>query len=535
MYNYNIKETIKPEEILIYLRKSRADDPTLTVEEVLAKHEQLLDEWGERNLTSPIPEENRFREVISGGESIADRPEFQKVLKLVESPNIKAVLVVELSRLGRPDTEEIGRITKIFRYTNCLVITPMMTFDITNEYERDMFERELKRGQEYLEYTKKRLKIGRELSVKSGNCVISRGIYGYDKITIVENKRKCPTLAINEDQANIVRMIFNMYVNENLGTRTIANRLNDLQVSPPRGEKWTDDSIRTVLENIHYTGMVRWNQRKAVLVVEDGEFRKTRPLNNGDDRILVKGKHEAIVSEELFEAAQEKRRRAHRTCANKELRNPFASILFCDCGKAMAYRFDARNTHKTCVPRLVCNRQHLCGSGSCSVEEMVDFVADLLKQKIAEFEIVAKRGEDDSTKLHEKRIKSLEKKLSDIETRELSLWEAQIDVDTKMPPHIFQALTTKLQKEREETETALEKSRGIVSKPKDYEKLIITFQNALDALLDDKVSVTEKNRLLKACIERIDYHRDAPQKATGKGNGRGYIYAPIKLDVKLNI
>ena len=535
MYNYNIKETIKPEEILIYLRKSRADDPTLTVEEVLAKHEQLLDEWGERNLTSPIPEENRFREVISGGESIADRPEFQKVLKLVESPNIKAVLVVELSRLGRPDTEEIGRITKIFRYTNCLVITPMMTFDITNEYERDMFERELKRGQEYLEYTKKRLKIGRELSVKSGNCVISRGIYGYDKITIVENKRKCPTLAINEDQANIVRMIFNMYVNENLGTRTIANRLNDLQVSPPRGEKWTDDSIRTVLENIHYTGMVRWNQRKAVLVVEDGEFRKTRPLNNDDDRILVKGKHEAIISEELFEAAQEKRRRAHRTCANKELRNPFASILFCDCGKAMAYRFDARNTHKTCVPRLVCNRQHLCGSGSCSVEEMVDFVADLLKQKIAEFEIVAKRGEDDSTKLHEKRIKSLEKKLADIETRELSLWEAQIDVDTKMPPHIFQALTTKLQKEREETETALEKSRGIVSKPKDYEKLIITFQNALDALLDDKVSVTEKNRLLKTCIERIDYHRDAPQKCKGKGNGRGYIYAPIKLDIKLNI
>ena len=534
MYN-NIKETLKPEEILIYLRKSRADDPTLTVEEVLAKHEQILDEWGERNLTSPIPEENRFREVISGGESIADRPEFQKVLKLVESPNIKAVLVVEISRLGRPDTEEIGRITKIFRYTNCLVITPMMTFDITNEYERDMFERELKRGQEYLEYTKKRLKMGRELSVKNGNCVISRGMYGYDKITIVENKRKCPTLAINEDQANIVRMIFNMYVNENLGTRVIANRLNDLNVSPPRGDKWTEDSIRTILENIHYTGMVRWNQRKAVLVVEDGEFRKTRPLNNDDDRILVKGKHEAIISEELFEAAQEKRRRTHRTCANKELRNPLASILFCECGKAMAYRYDARNTHKTCVPRLVCNRQHICGNGSCSVDEMVDFVADLLKQKIAEFEIIARKGEDDSTKLHEKRIKSLEKKLADIETRELSLWEAQIDVDTKMPPHIFQALTTKLQKEREETETALEKSRGIVSKPKDYAKLIITFQSALDALLDDKVSVTEKNRLLKACIERIDYHRDATQKAKGKGSGRGYIYSPIKLDVKLNI
>ena len=144
MYNYNFKEQLRPEEILIYLRKSRADDPLLSVEEVLFKHETLLDEWVEKNLSAPIPVENRFKEVVSG-ESIADRPEFQKVLKLIESPKYKAVLCVEISRLGRPDTEEIGRLTKIFRYTGCLVITPMMTFDITNEYERDMFERDTSR------------------------------------------------------------------------------------------------------------------------------------------------------------------------------------------------------------------------------------------------------------------------------------------------------------------------------------------------------------------------------------------------------
>jgi DNA invertase Pin-like site-specific DNA recombinase len=532
---YNAIENLKPEEILIYLRKSRADDPLMSVEEVLSKHESMLDEWADRNLPSPIPEENRFREVISGGESIADRPAFQKVLKLMESPNIRAVLVVEIARLGRPDTEEIGRITKMFRYTGCLVITPMMTFDITNEYERDMFERELKRGQEYLEYTKKRLRAGRELSVKSGNCVLSRGLYGYDKTIVIVDKRRCPTLTINEEQANIVRMIFNAYVNENVGTQVIANRLNDLQIKSPRGNLWTADSIRTVLENPHYTGMVRWNQRKAVLVVKDGEFRKTRPLNTDDDIIFTKGKHEAIISEELFDAAQEKRRRSHRTRGNRELRNPFASILFCECGKAMSYRFDARAERSDSVPRLVCNQQHLCGNGSCSVDEIVEFVVNLLKQKIEEFEIEATRGDDNSTKLHEKLIKSLEKKLTDLEAKELSLWESQIDPAAKMPPHIFQALTNKLQKEREETETALDNARKAAAKPKNYEKLRITFQTTLDALLDDSVSVSEKNRLLKLCIERIEYHRDAPQKRLGKGSGKGYLFAPIKLDVKLNI
>ena len=88
MYNYLKERHIKPEEILIYLRKSRADDPMLSVEEVLSKHEAFLDEWAHTNLSAPIPEENRFKEVVSG-ESIADRPEFQKVLKLI---NVQYVL-----------------------------------------------------------------------------------------------------------------------------------------------------------------------------------------------------------------------------------------------------------------------------------------------------------------------------------------------------------------------------------------------------------------------------------------------------------
>ncbi|MEE1068855.1 MAG: recombinase family protein [Paludibacteraceae bacterium] len=536
MYNYNIKENLKPEEVLIYLRKSRADDPLLTVEEVLSKHETLLDEWVEKNLSSQVPPGNRFKEVVSG-ESIADRPEFQKVLKLVESPNIKAVLVVEVSRLGRPDMEEIGKLSKIFRYTNTLVITPMMTFNIANEYERDMFERELKRGNEYLEYTKKLLSRGREQSVKSGNYVCSRPLYGYDKITIIEDKRKCPTLAINEEQANIVRMIFNAYVNENVGTQVISNRLNDMGVKAPRGKIWSSDAIRTILENHHYIGMVKWNDRKAVLVVDNGEFRKIRPKTSEEEKILVKGKHEAIISEELFYAAQEKRGRAHRTISNKELRNPFASMLFCECGRAMAYRHSTRGQLNYRDPRLVCNGQRHCGNASCTIPEIMDFVVPLLRRKIADFEVEIKNGNEEANQFNEKVMKNLEKKLADINSRELSLWESQVDPDpaNRMPAHIFQALTDKLVKEREETIAAIEKAKETIAAPVNYEAKRLTFQKALDALLDDEVSVADKNHLLKACIDRIDYQRDPYQRALGKGVGRQRTPSPMHLDVKLNM
>ena len=536
MYSYiNVLKELNPEEILLYLRKSRADDPLLSVEEVLSKHEARLDEWVEKNLSAPIPAENRYKEVVSG-ESIADRPEFQKVLKRIESPTIKAVLVVEISRLGRPDMEEIGRISKTFRYTNTLVITPERIFNIADEYERDMFEQELKRGNFYLEYAKKLLARGRELSVKSGNYICSKPPYGYDKITIIENKRKCPTLAINEEQANVVRMIFNSYVNDNVGTQVISNRLNELQIKPPQGSLWTPDSIRTILENPVYIGMIRWNERKAVLIVDNGQFRKTRPKTAEDEVILCKGKHEAIIPEELFRAAQEKRGRSHRTADNKELRNPLASLLYCECGRAMSYRHSTRGNGKhRNDPRLVCNGQVYCGNGSCSVQEVIDFVAGVLEQKIAEFEVEIQTGDDGTDKFHEKLVRSLEKKLAEIEARELSLWESQVDpdIESSMPPRVFQALIDKLSKEREETEAALQKAREALSAPINYEKKRQTFQEALDALLDDKVSVTEKNHLLKACIKRITYHRDIPQRMLGKGSGRKCTNPPIQLDINL--
>ena len=529
MYN-NYLENIKPEEILMYLRKSRQDDPSLSTQEVLINHEQILDEWSERNLPSLIPECNRFREIVSG-ESLSARTEFQKVLKLVESDNIKAIAVKEISRLGRPDKMEIGYISKILRFTNIIVITPSRMFNIADEFERKMFEQELEQGNFYLEYSKRIMKDGRDRASKNGEW-LSIAPYGYNKTILEDGRRKRSTLAINEEETNIVRMIFEWFVYENIGTQTISNRLNDMKIKPPKIDVWRPEAIRDILSNPVYIGYVRWNTRKGKYVVEDGEIRKTRPLNNDNDRIYVRGLHDAIISEELFDLAQEKRGRTHRTCDNKQLRNPFASILYCECGRAMSYRHK-----KGREPRLVCNDQLHCGCGSCQVEELIELIIPGLKQQIAEFDLEISNGNDKTVKLQEKLIKNLEKKLEDINAKELSLWEAQVspELANRMPNHIFKTITDKLTKEREDAQIALEKARKEVAKPIDYAKKKVSFQKALDALLDDEVSVDEKNHHLKACIERITYHRGIATKMQGKGVGRKWNYAPIEIDVKLNI
>lgn len=540
MYQYNYEEQFKPDEVLDYLRKSRTDDPSLSVEEVLQKHEAMLDEWAEKHIGGKVPEENKYREVVSG-ETIADRPEIRKLLKRIESPKIKAVKVVEISRLSRGDLEDAGRLIKLLRFTNTMVITPQRVYDIRNEYDRDYFERELKRGNEFLEYTKKIMNNGRLLSVSQGNYIGSIAPYGYDKTTIMEGKRKCPTLKINEAQADVVRMIFDMYVNKDMGRPSICNYLDNMGIKAPKGEHWSPPALKDMLENVHYIGKVKWNWRKTMTIVEDSEIIKTRPKSRIGEYLIYEGKHPAIISEELFNAAREKQGRNHRAKATTKVRNPLAGLLYCRCGRAMSLRF-----FKNSQPRLSCENQKHCQSGSCLYEELLDRVYKVLEQCIDDFEIRLKNDEGDSVKLHARLIKNLERQLKEIQAREISQWEAQSDPDPsqRMPPEIFKMLNEKLLKEKEEVQQALCKANESMPNPVDYKEKQLRFKDALEALKDPDVPAERKNRLLKACIERIDYSRERPQRMTREeaekagvklNVGGKWTNPPIEIDVKLKV
>lgn len=531
MFNpYSYKDMFKPEEILLYLRKSRSDDPQFSIEEVLQKHETILNEWIANNLEGVIPEENRYREVVSG-ESIEDRIEFQKLLKRVESPKIKAVLVVELQRLGRPDLEEIGRITKIFRYTGITVITPMKAYNLQDEYDRDYFERELKRGNEYLEYQKKIMARGRLLSVSQGNYIGSVPPYGYNKIWITEDKKKYPTLEENKEQADIVRLIFDMYVNEGKGVHLITKHLDSLHVPAPKGKNWSPHALKDMLQNVHYIGKVKWNWRKTVTVIEDGEVRKTHPKSKMGDYLIYDGKHPAIISEELFYAAQEKIGKNHRAKPTTKIRNPLAGILYCQCGRAMSLRTYKKDGVEKSPARLLCDDQVHCGTGSCLYDEIIDRVCDIMEQCIRDFEVKMRDNNADTVKLHNNIIKNLEKKLADLEEKEVLQWDAQYDPNPnkRIPPDVFPKLREKLLREKEEIRQALIQARESMPEPINYEKEIYKFKDALNALKDDTFSAEDKNTLLKACIERIDYSREKPERISSK---KEYYYDPVEKKTK---
>lgn len=536
---------LTPEEIKAYLRKSRSDDALLTVEEVLQKHESILDEWAENNVGGKVPEENKYREVVSG-ETIDDRPEMLQLLKDIESPLVKAILVVEVQRLSRGDLMDAGRLIRTLRYTNTLVITVEFgrerVYDLRDEEDRDRFERELKKGNENLEYFKKIQKRGRELSVQNGNFIGSIAPYGYKKIWVTEGKKKCPTLEIKEDEANVVRMIFDWYVNENVGRTTIANRLDEMGIKPPKGKHWSPHSLQPILTNVHYLGKVKWNFRKTVTTVEDGELKHSRPRLSIGEYLVYEGKHPAIIEEEIFNASVEKHGNNPRNRKNNGLRNPLAGLVVCKCGRAMSLRFYKRKdgTERN-APRLLCDGQTKCNTGSCLYSEMIDKVKEILLECIADFEIRINGDNKNARQLHNNLIKDLENKLVALDKNEISLWDKY--AKEGMPQHIFETLKNNLITEREEIKSALCKAKESMPEPVEYEERLRRFRDALDALNDETKPAELQNKLLKACIERIEYHRDRPQrlkKEEGEKKGErfktsgGHWYSPpMELDVKL--
>jgi hypothetical protein len=158
-------------------------------------------------------------------------------------------------------------------------------------------------------------------------------------------------------------------------------------------------------------------------------------------------------------------------------------------------------------------------------------------------------------KLHEKLLKSLEKKMQELEAKEIAQWEAQShpDESQRMPPHIFKMLNEKLLREKEEVKEAMCNARKSMPDPVDYGEKVVRFRKALEALDDPEKDAETKNRLLKDCIGRIDYNRAKPERIKSQQvmyydkekkrtrtksplkTGSNWTSPPIDIDVKLKV
>lgn len=479
----------------MYLRKSRADGEHETVEEVLAKHYRILQDYAAAKLGGAIPEELIYREVVSG-ETIQDRPEMKKLLDRIQTEEITGVLVVDPQRLSRGDLSDCGTIIRAFRYTETLIVTPPKTYDLSDKFDRKFFEMELMRGNDYLEYVKEIMLRGRIASVNEGNFIGSVAPYGYDKV----KEGKSYTLVPNAE-ADTVRLIYELWTKDGIGTTTIANRLNALHIKPRKSELWSSASIRDMLRNPVYIGKIRWNWRKTIKKYEDGELVSSRPKSKKEDWILVDGKHEAIISEDVYNASLARFGAMPKVKAASGLVNPFAGIMHCSCGRPMIYQPQRKS-----AARLHCAYQMRCGNRSATYEEVEMEVIRALRAFLTDIAELLEGKADNTPSAHTAVASALHKELNALETQQDRLYEfLEKGIYTS---EVFVKRNAALAQRRQELQEAITAAESQEVTEVDYRQRAVALAESIDILENKSASAEEKNRLLRTVIKDIVYHRE---------------------------
>ena len=183
-------------------------------------------------------------------------------------------------------------------------------------------------AQQEVENISANVKKGLKMKMQRGELVGFQGCLGYDYNPADK------TITINEEEAAVVRYIFQRYT-EGAGGSVIAKELENLGYKTKRGSpKWADSTVIGIIKNEKYKGDILLGKTFTVDPIS-----KRRLYNFGEeDQFYIREHHEPIISEEVFEAAQEiLRRRAKPRSLNvdgkrEKFSRKYAFSCMIECG-----------------------------------------------------------------------------------------------------------------------------------------------------------------------------------------------------------
>ncbi len=506
-----------------YLRKSRADrDAEAHGEgETLLRHEKMLQELsGKLGITIS----KFYREIVSG-ETIQDRPVVQELLQDISTGKCDGVLVVEVERLARGDTNDQGTIAKYFKFSDTLIITPMKIYDPTDEYDEEYFEFGLFMSRREYKTINRRIQRGRTASVQEGKWIASTPPYGYERVRIKNDKGY--TLQIIPDQAEVVRLIFHLYLYgekqpdgscKRLGRLLICKKLDTMGIKPVTSEKWSVSTIKDMLQNPAYIGKVCWGKDIEKKVMVNGVMKKVRVKN--PDFQMYDGLHPAIIPDDIFYKVQEllKEKPAAPVVSNKILKNPLSGIV--KCGKCGSWLTRAVSNTKDNYYNLRCPNRD-CDNISAPLYLIEEKLLEAMKNWLDGYMLEWEEEEYISNELQvkENSLQTYEKELlllNEQKERTYDLLEQGIytpDVfqsRLKIISDKIQAVSMEISDLKHSIETDQEASYAVNT-------FIPRFQNILEVYhsIDD---IPTRNEMLKSIIDHVEYTKAERNRKFSRDN-----------------
>lgn len=350
------------------------------------------------------------------GKQIKNRKQFLAMMKDAKAKKFERVIVKDVSRFARNTVDLLQSIRELKSYG--------IQVDFLNNGEV------MEGGSEFIltilgamaqqesANMSKRVKFGKDITAKKGR--VPNLVFGYDKIPGEKY-----TLKINEEEAKIVKEIFESYVYKGMGTTKIAWELNDRGIRTKKTKsKWVQTSIVRMLKNPIYTGRVT-NKKSEITDFITGS-RKDLPE---EDWIVADKPEMRIISDELFNRTQEilEQRSNEFKLKNKREKTEyvFSTLIYCKhCGYSFRRIKRKYTDDGPEYIRWVCSGRNSMGVNHCpnttviDEEELLNAIKEYLKSIISNKKNFMKAVEKEFEKitaLRENNERSEESLLKEIE------------------------------------------------------------------------------------------------------------------------
>lgn len=458
-----------------------------------------------------------------------NRPGFQQLTEDIEMGYVSAIIVKDMSRLGR-DYLQVGYYTDTFFPDHNIRFIAINDCVDSNDGDNELAPFRNVMNEMYARDISRKVRSSHRLRGNAGEP-LSQPPYGYMKSP--ENKKKW---IIDPEAAPIVKEVFKMTL-DGKGAETIARLLQERKVlvpmaywqskglgrggkkTQPNPYKWCKTTISKMLAQQEYCGDV------INFKTYSKSFKNKTRLSNAEDKwAIFKDKHEPIIDRATFEKVQEligKTRRRQPKDENWE-RNMFCDLLYCaDCGRKLWFNI---KHDKTDIPFFMCGNYHgnrgTCKSTHYLRADAIEQIVTMELHRMAEFLIDDE--EAFANLLAEKTNKDMitqKKQLEDILQKSMArnemvgkLYERlyEDNVLGKVTDEWFMQLSHKYEVEKLELKQKITDTRGKLSELSDIQQGKDNFIVAVRKFMQMDVLTAP---LLKELIEKIEVHE---VEGTGK-------------------
>lgn len=286
----NVVNSVKKEikRVCAYARVSTDSEEQLTSYSSQIKH------YSEKIKSNPDWEFVRvYADEGISGTQVKKRTEFKRMIDDALNGKIDMIIAKSISRFARNtlDTLKYVRLLREHKVDVYFEKENIHTLDLDSEMFLTLYSAF---AQAESESTSMNVKMGLNAKMKRGEPVGNQNCYGY----IWNSQTK--ELEINEEQAEVVRLIFDLYT-KGIGGRTIAHKLNEKNIPTYFGKKWSQSSVSRVIKNEKYVGDLLGQKYYVV-----DPLTHKRSLNYGEkEKYYVKDHHKGIIDRDTWDKAQE--------------------------------------------------------------------------------------------------------------------------------------------------------------------------------------------------------------------------------------